>query len=79
MHFLYEEMLFDRHGYPQHEEHKAFHARLINHVATFKTRYDSGDKSFGPELLEFLKSWLNDHILTEDRGYSAFLIKQGVS
>jgi hemerythrin-like metal-binding protein len=79
MHFMYEEMLFDRFGYAESAEHKAHHVSLVDRVAAYADRFKAGDVGLGGEVLEFLKDWLNHHILKDDVAYSGFLIEHGVS
>jgi hemerythrin-like metal-binding protein len=73
MHFSYEEALFDQYGYPGQVEHRDYHRRLVSKVQDFVNRYKSGTADLGNELLDFLKQWLNHHILEDDMAYSAFL------
>lgn len=77
-HFKYEEMLFDLHEYPDTEQHKRTHMKLFDRVAAFKARFEAGDPAVGEELLEFLKDWLNNHILKEDMAYSPHLLERNV-
>lgn len=78
VHFIYEEMLFDRYTYEQTDDHCMAHQKLLNKVGEYKTRFETGDAEVGQELLEFLKNWLSKHILQEDKAYSAYLIAKGV-
>jgi len=80
-HFKYEEMLFSMYAYPKPEstKHKEIHKRLFDDVAVYKQRFDNDDSTVGPELLAFLKRWLNDHILVEDMAYSGHMIARNVS
>ena len=78
VHFIYEEMLFEKYHYPEEADHKVSHGKLFVKVADFQSRFEQGDTIFGPELLDFLKNWLNNHILKEDMSYSEFLLEQGV-
>lgn len=77
-HFIYEEMLFDQFGYAETVEHKRHHASLVARVDDFYTRFKRGESIPGIELLEFLKEWLNHHILKDDMGYAPFLAAHGV-
>jgi hemerythrin len=77
-HFKYEEMLFELHEYPDTELHKERHLNLFERVAEFKARFDAGEQDVGEELLAFLKSWLNDHILKEDKAYSSHMLERNV-
>lgn len=78
-HFLAEERLLDRHGYPGFAIHKAEHERLLAQAATLKARYSEthqGDdlRHLTVETADFLQTWLLDHICTNDRPYRPFLM-----
>ena len=78
-HFTAEQDLMKQHDYPQFEnhlkEHQKFHSKVIELQESFK-----GNKSkMKTDILDFFKGWFIDHILTEDRKYSDFLNKKGVS
>ena len=77
-HFKYEEMLFGIHQYPEKEDHQAVHNRLFDKVGVFKQRFDNDDPTVGPDLLAFLKEWLNEHILVEDMAYSEHMVEKKV-
>jgi len=79
-HFGYEENLFDKHGYPETDDHKKEHSDLINQVQDLQNRYKT-DESFtlGSDVMEFLKNWLTNHIQGTDKKYSSFLQDNGVS
>ncbi len=78
-HFMYEEMLLDSCGYSDIVEHKRHHTNLVGKVDDFYARFKRGETIPGTELLEFLKDWLNHHILKDDIAYSKTLIAKGVS
>jgi hemerythrin-like metal-binding protein len=78
-HFKYEEMLFGMYKYPETEEHKAAHKQLFEKVAEFTQRYEEGTADIGEELMDFLKKWLNYHILKEDMAYSEHMVAKKVS
>ncbi len=73
-HFAYEELLFDRFGYPDSEAHKAEHRGLLGQVINLERRWIAGEAEIGPEVLKFLVDWLRNHILGSDKKYSEFLI-----
>lgn len=78
-HFLAEERLLDRHGYPGLVIHKAEHERLLAQAETLKARYGAtsqGDdlRHLTMETADFLQTWLLDHIRTNDRPYRPFLM-----
>lgn len=73
-HFSYEELLFDRFGYPDAAKHTTEHKNLLGQVIDLERRWLAGEAEIGPEVLTFLVDWLRNHILGSDKAYSAFLI-----
>jgi hemerythrin len=73
MHFNFEESLFEHYGYADQDAHREYHDKLVQRVDDFAHRFEAGIRDLGVELLEFLKTWLTDHILREDMAYSSFL------
>jgi hemerythrin-like metal-binding protein len=78
MHFGVEEKLFQKHGYPDADQHKKVHEKLIAKVIDFKTKVDKGDGTISMELMDFLKDWLVSHIKGTDKKYVPFLKQHGV-
>lgn len=76
-HFLLEEELFQRFGYPETVAHKTEHDGFTHKAMGLLTRFEGGD-SVNAEVLDFLKDWLTQHILKVDRAYIPFLKAQGV-
>ncbi len=78
VHFIYEELIFKRLGYSETNEHIEEHQKLISGVEHLCEKIKH-NKAISPDrLLEFLKKWLNQHILIEDMAYSKFLISKGI-
>ncbi len=75
-HFAFEEELFDKHGYPQTEEHKISHRKLEAQVLEFAKAFEAGSASLSADLFLFLRGWLNGHIRGSDRQYSPFIIEK---
>lgn len=67
-HFKYEEVLFDQIDYSQTKEHIEKHNQLVAQVLDFQKRVERGD-DIGDELMSFLKNWLSQHIMREDKAY----------
>jgi len=76
-HFIHEEELFHRFGYPETPEHEAEHNGFTRQAVELLTQFEAGH-SVGGETLDFLKSWLLHHILKVDRAYAPFLLAQGL-
>ncbi|HOJ64747.1 MAG TPA: bacteriohemerythrin [Spirochaetota bacterium] len=77
-HFKTEEQLMTIHNYPKYDEHKASHKNLTDKVLSFYSELESGKKLLSVELLFFLKDWLVNHILGEDKMYSKFFNDKGI-
>jgi len=78
MHFGVEENLLQKHGYPDADQHKKVHEKLVEKVTDFKTKVDKGDGTISMELMDFLKDWLVNHIKGTDKKYVPFLKQHGV-
>jgi hemerythrin len=77
-HFKHEEDLFETYQYPDEEAHIKAHKNYTAKVNDFMKWHESGD-SINPNLvLIFLNNWWINHITSEDRAYSAFMIEKGV-
>ena len=78
VHFAVEESLFRITDYPDYEAHKARHEHLKNEVLLIKRGFDLGHLQLDLGLMNFLKSWLENHILGEDRAYVQHLLASGI-
>lgn len=79
MHFRHEEMYFDDWAYPFAAEHAAIHARLRQQVFDYRKQIQDRDsRALADELAVFLRDWLANHILVEDRKYGEFLCRKGL-
>lgn len=73
-HFGREERLLGRRGYPALQAHKEVHQRMAEEVIALrdKLRHDYSP-SLGEELSRYLRNWLTDHILIEDKKFVLYL------
>ncbi len=75
VHFMTEELLFKQYGYPGAQHHAGLHEKLV------ETIFDIGQESMfnqdPGQFLQFLKNWLNQHILVEDRKYCDWFRETG--
>lgn len=77
-HFRHEEDYFEEWAFPGAKEHIRDHEELRHKV--FEYRQDiaaSETTELAAEMLRFLRSWLAQHILVEDKKYGAFLLEKG--
>ncbi len=77
-HFGTEERLFQLYGYPKSASHKKAHDELTRQAKELKQSVDAGKKLVTVEVMNFLKEWLYNHILEEDKQYTSFLNNKGV-
>jgi hemerythrin-like metal-binding protein len=77
VHFKTEEDLFAKHRYPQTASHVAEHEKFVETVGKFNQDYAKKKVGLSIEVLNFLTSWLRDHILIQDKAYGPFLKEQG--
>lgn len=71
-HFIIEEVLFQRHGYPETAAHQAEHNGFTARAMDLLTRFEDGEE-VSMETLDLLKGWLVHHICQVDRAYVPFL------
>ena len=78
IHFSHEEDIMKKYNYSGFPEQKKAHEEFVSKINETQTQYDSGAISLSLPIFNFLISWIQNHIQKMDRGYSEFLIKQGV-
>lgn len=71
-HFIIEEVEFQKHGYPDTEEHLKEHGQFTSKAMDWLMRFEDGE-DVDLEAMEFLKVWLVHHICEEDRAYVPFM------
>ena len=76
-HFSYEERLFKQHAYPDAAAHRSSHASLVTQLRELQKQLEGG-ASISIKTFGFLKKWLTEHIMQDDRKYSQFLRASGV-
>jgi hemerythrin len=77
-HFIMEEELFERLGYPESAAHKAQHNVFTAKISDLLLRHERGEIASG-EALELLKDWLIQHIMKTDKAYVPFFQSKGVA
>lgn len=79
-HFAYEERIFAQTGYPGTPEHKKEHEDLTNQVIDVQKRFASGaSAALSMEVMNFLRSWLINHIQGTDTKYVSHLKSHGIN
>jgi hemerythrin len=77
-HFATEEALMQEHGFPGLAAHCHEHNLLSQELTQFNLSNMAGRPGIPAALLDFLQTWLREHILKSDKQYSDFLNARGV-
>lgn len=75
-HFIMEEELFQRYGYPQAQAHKALHDKFTASIMNTLTAFEDG-ADIESEVMDLLKDWLVQHIMKTDSAYVPYFQAQG--
>ncbi len=78
-HFVAEEALMQRALFPGLNEHRAEHKLFVAKVKQFKDHVEAGEVGESVAVLNFLTSWLKNHIMQTDKKYSAHLNSHGIN
>jgi hemerythrin-like metal-binding protein len=77
-HFASEEAMMASAQYPKLAEHRTHHRELTKQVSDFVTRFEKGEITLSLHLMNFLRDWLNNHIMKEDKEYGPSLNQHGI-
>ncbi len=72
-HFSSEETAMEEANYPDLAEHKQHHADLEKKVTTFSEQITTEGEAVRTEFYHFLREWLINHIVREDKKYTEYL------
>lgn len=78
-HFAMEEKLLSTHGYPEFADHKDKHVKMTTKVKALIADVQSGKSTISIEVMQFLRDWLDKHIMGTDKKYGPFLNSKGVA
>jgi len=77
-HFQHEEKLMSDNGYPQLDLHQKLHSELVLSVFAINEGLAADTVKASKETVQFLKSWLLDHILKHDMDIGDFLRRKSM-
>lgn len=77
-HFVTEEELMEIYGYPGLEGQKRAHQEFADKVKELRVLVMEGDLTVMNVICRILESWLENHIIKEDRGIGPFLNAKGL-
>lgn len=72
-HFNDEEDIMVACNFPEYDAHKKIHNQLLENVILFQQKLNAGEEAISYELVDFLRDWLIDHIMREDKKYAKFI------
>lgn len=73
--FKNEEKLMKAYHYPDFVEHQKEHTHLLEQLRSMHSQLNQGHTPFGKEYMEWLRSWLETHLLDADNQLDKFLFK----
>jgi hemerythrin len=77
-HFSAEERMLEQNQYPDLLEHKRQHVALTKKVVDFQQEFKGGTMGMSLDIMQFLKTWLQSHILGTDVKYVPLLHSKGI-
>lgn len=71
-HFWFEEDLMKKSAYPSFQIHKKEHDAFVVRIKEFSDKFEK-KQPVTFQVVQFLKTWLTEHITGTDRGYIPFV------
>lgn len=78
VHFKFEEKYFEKFKYEHAEAHMSEHRFFIHKIDQLQTDWTIGSELMKEEVIDFLKKWLDHHILNSDKKYVDCFTKNGM-
>ena len=75
-HFHVEEDMMEKNKFPESNIHKKKHKRIMKEALDVIKKIQNDQYDIDDDFVNFLKDWIINHILTEDRKYGEFLNRQ---
>ena len=76
IHFSVEESLFRIFDYPDTDSHQQHHEQLKENLFDIQNKFHLGTP-VTLELMGFLRQWLKQHIMKDDKQYETFFLEKG--
>lgn len=76
-HFTHEESLMRKFDYQESPGHMQEHKILTDQVVDLQAKFHSGESTVDKETLQFLKEWLQHHIMNVDKNFGRYLNARG--
>ncbi len=75
-HFTSEENFMQQIKFPEYEKHKELHVDLTNQIIEILQNLKKGQRITSIDLIDFLKDWLQKHIIDEDKKIGKYYFDQ---
>ena len=72
-HFKTEQDMMNQYRYPESAIHFAEHSNLTSQVLALDEKFKKGSIMISVETMNFLKTWLSDHILRSDKALGFYI------
>ena len=77
-HFAAEEKLMESTQFPGLADHRAKHQALSEKIHDFVTRHEMGDRAAYSQFLYYVRGWMTEHMLQDDRKYVPWLAEHDI-
>ena len=71
--FKNEERIMEAYKYPEIIDHKKEHVRLLEQLRSVHSKLSKGHTPFGKDYMQWLRNWLEAHLLDADNRLEEFL------
>jgi hemerythrin len=71
-HFLSEENIMQYYAYPEYEDHRNLHSKIVNQLNIGAANLDFGEENIG-DFVKFLSGWFFEHTAEEDMKIGIYL------
>lgn len=78
VHFTYEEDLMKKYNYPGLADQIKSHNAFVQKITEYNDKYKQGKLMLSLEVMNFMKDWLQKHIMGTDKQYTGFFNEKGV-
>jgi hemerythrin-like metal-binding protein len=78
VHFHSEELMMRLYAYPQLQVHAAAHAKLMDHAAEIRRRWEAHETAEALDVVAELRGWLVNHIRSMDQSFALWLAKNDI-
>ena len=59
-------------------EHKKIHQELLGKIAEFVARFEKGETDIVGQMVEFMETWLTEHLIIIDKQYTRCFNEHGL-